>query len=335
MNQEPIFLMGAHKSGTSLLRSLFDGHSQLFVIPIEAHFFEHLGYWVDYSIRRRFDEELSLESIAQNLIKWIHKSNTTSDSYADNNMEGIWDGDEFEKSLYTNLEKKNIDLSELNGVKEIIQSYVHSMYLSLYGHELPDDLRVVEKSVENAEFALELKQAFPKAKFVHIIRNPYPNMVSIRKYRGNNQGFPFLKKIVYSLYNSFYYLEKNKRLIGKDYRVIKYEDLVQKPEELIKELVEFTGISDEEILYTPTALGKSWKGNSISDKKFNGISSDRLDQWRKSISPIEVNLINRWFKQDLKKYGYEQLKNKKAWAPVKGENIVEYLQNRLLLKFFM
>lgn len=35
---------------------------------------------------------------------------------------------------------------------------------------MPEDKRVVEKSVENAEFATQLYNMYPNAKFVHIIR---------------------------------------------------------------------------------------------------------------------------------------------------------------------
>ena len=37
--ENPVFILGSHKSGTSLLRNLLDGISGFFVIPIEAHFF--------------------------------------------------------------------------------------------------------------------------------------------------------------------------------------------------------------------------------------------------------------------------------------------------------
>jgi len=36
----PIFLLGSHKSETSLLRALLDGHKDLFVFPTETHLFK-------------------------------------------------------------------------------------------------------------------------------------------------------------------------------------------------------------------------------------------------------------------------------------------------------
>lgn len=335
MNQEPIFLIGAHKSGTSLLRSLFDGHSDLFVIPIESHFFQHLGYWIDYSLRRQFANDFTIKDLSQNLIDWIVKSNRISDRYADGDTRGYWDVARFEEVLKSKLGHKAIDTGTISGEKRLIEAYVLAMYQSLYHQDLPDEKRILEKSVENAEFALELKNAYPKAKFIHIVRNPYANMVSIRKYRAGNKGFPFLKKIMQALYNSYYYLGKNKRLIGEDYLVMKYEDLLQHPEVTINKLVDFTGISNKKTLYTPTAFGKPWGGNSTTNQEFNGITPKTLDKWKEDISPLEVNVVNRWFDSELRHFGYRVLENQSVWAPVKNENFKTYVQNRLLLRIFM
>jgi protein-tyrosine sulfotransferase len=328
MNQEPIFLVGAHKSGTSLLRSLFDSHSELFVVPIEAHFFQHMGYWVDYGLRRKLPFDASIEDVIQRLIQWISTYNNISDRYSDSDTRDFWNVEEFEKTLLASLKDQN------NDAKQIIEAYVFSMYRSLYNQNLPDEKRIVEKSVENAEFVIDLKKMYPKSKFIHIVRNPYSNIVSIRKFR-SLKGYPFLKKTVHGLYNSYYYLEKNKRLIGDDYLVIKYEDLVRHPKDNIAKMVQFANIRNEEILYTPTVQGELWGGNSTTDEKFNGVSSKQLDKWKESISPLEINITNRLFKFILEKWGYQYMEDKNIFFPSKGENMRTYIANRLLLRNFI
>ena len=57
MKNPPVFIIGSHKSGTSLLRSLLDGHPELYVIPFETHFMASLGRWVQYSYRRQTPHE--------------------------------------------------------------------------------------------------------------------------------------------------------------------------------------------------------------------------------------------------------------------------------------
>ncbi|SEP76348.1 Sulfotransferase family protein [Virgibacillus subterraneus] len=324
MNQEPIFIMGAHKSGTSLLRNLFDGHSELFVIPIEAHFFKHNGYWIDYGIRRKFPNTISESEIIENYMNWIKYVNTLSDQYADSDTKGFWSFEKFTEEIRR--------YSDYMSLKTSIENYIHAMYHSLTSKKLANNLRVIEKSVENAEFANILKKIYPNAKFIHIIRNPYSNIVSIRKFKSKN-GYPNLRPIIQSLYNNYYYLEKNQVTLDKDYLVVKYEDLVMKPEQKIKQIVEFTGISDEEITYVPTVKGENWEGNSTTNVKFKGLSSEGLSRWTSEIEPTEVNLVNKLFKYTLNRYGYRTIENKSMLKFARGENPKTYIANRILFKY--
>ena len=69
MSKAPIFILGSHKSGTSLLRSLLDGHPELYVIPFETHFMASLGRWIKYSYRKQ--APLKHENYADNLLRII------------------------------------------------------------------------------------------------------------------------------------------------------------------------------------------------------------------------------------------------------------------------
>ncbi|MFB4167268.1 sulfotransferase [Virgibacillus sp. JSM 102003] len=324
MNQEPIFILGAHKSGTSLLRNLFDGHTQLFVIPIETHFFQHNGLWIDYGIRRQFTSSLDENEIKDNYIKWIKYVNENADLYADSNTKGFWDIELLEQNLS--------NISGYNNLKKSIENFTESMYYALRSEKLSDNLRIIEKSVENAEYAVLLKKMFPKAKFIHIVRNPYSNITSIRKSKSQN-GYPNLRRIMQSMYNSYYYLEKNQVLIDDDYFVLKYEDLVQYPNENVNKIIDFTNIRRDNILFRPTVNGEIWDGNSTTNKSFKGLSSEHLNRWTDEIEPIEINLINTCFKHILKRYGYEIIDKRNYFKLSKNEKIRTYLANRLLIKY--
>ena len=80
---EPIFILGCTKSGTTLLRNLFDGHPQLFVVPSESHFFQNARFWVSYYFRRTKPENLSYNEIKQNFINWISYLNETYQDVTD------------------------------------------------------------------------------------------------------------------------------------------------------------------------------------------------------------------------------------------------------------
>ena len=328
MNQEPIFIIGPHKSGTSLLRNLFDGHKDLFVIPIESHFFQHLGFWIDYGIRTQKPKDYNNQEIEKNYINWIKKSNTIPGGKSDSDTRGFWNLEKFKILL-----KENINDIRKKNFKSLIELYIESMFYSLYNKNIPENKRIVEKSVDHAEFAIYLKKLFPKAKFIHIIRNPYSNLVSLRKFKSEN-GYPFMKSLMESFYNNYYYLYMNKRVIETDYYIIKYEDLINNPKQSIDKISDFLNIEKHEILYKPTVNGNLWEGNSTTNKRFKGISNSHLNKWKEEIYPLEINLINKNFKFILEKYNYEYIPYRNSFFPNKKESFKHYFANRIFYKFF-
>lgn len=327
MNQRPIFILGAHKSGTSLVRSILDGHPDLFVIPIESHFFQNRKYWVDNDYRFERPSKVNHREIYNRFIKYIERTNNSDDKYSDSISKNIF-----------NISRFKYKFSKINRIinddKKLIQKYFNAIYYSLHGNNLPENKRVVEKSVENAEFAIELSNLFPKAKFINIIRNPYSNIVSLRNYKSMNFGYPIIYRIIKTLYNNYYFLYKNRKLI-KNYFVIRYEDLVTHPKKIVLKMCDFLDIEFKQILLKPTYNSEPWQGNSTKNKNFNEISKERLDSWQNNIHPMETYYINFVFKFVLDDYNYKFHKTKGSfWRPAKGENIKRYLANRIY-KFYL
>ncbi|MBN2011162.1 sulfotransferase [candidate division KSB1 bacterium] len=321
MNKRPIFLLGAHKSGTSLLRSLFDGHSQLFALPLETHFFENMHYWVDYEYRRQRPASLNRDEIIESFCKWIHHSNSSSDKYADSVAEGIFDEAKF-RNHFSTIKTDDNDTNRM-GI------YFEAIYNAVYGHVPLPTIRMVEKSIEHAEFAMNIQVLFPEAKFIHIIRNPYANIVALRRFKCFSDGFPLMPRILDSLYNSYYYLYKNSRFL-KNYYVIRYEDLVTNPKKSLEHICQFLDIPFEDKLLVPTYLGKAWGGNSTTGKVFTGIDASNLDKWRTTIYPFEIFYVNKLFPFIFTDYNYESVTGHgSSWKRAKGENLVRYLYNRL------
>ncbi|MHA1768088.1 MAG: sulfotransferase family protein [Promethearchaeota archaeon] len=321
MNQEPIFLLGAHKSGTSLLRSIFNGHSQIYTIPIEAHYFQNMKYWVDYEYRAQRPQNLTNDEIIESFCNWIHTCNSSEDPYSDSIAKGLFNEDKF-KEVFSEIKYTQSE-------KERIEIYFRAIYYSVSGKFLPEEIRIVEKSIENAEFAVELSTFFPRAKFIHIVRNPYANIVSLRKFKSIYHDFALIPRVIKSLYNSYYYLYKNSKII-QNYYILKYEDLVTEPELQIKKICQFLNLPFEDILLIPTYQGKPWVGNSTSGEPFRGIESSRLNKWKKEIHPMEIYYVNKIFPFVLRDYGYEIISQSGSfWKKARGENLKRYLYNRI------
>jgi len=218
MNDSPIFILGCTKSGTTLMRNLFDGHPELFVIPTESHFFQNISYWVSYYFRRKKPERANLDKRKDNLISWIEFINNLDNPYADGFTKNKWNMKAFIETMKA---------EKVSDVRSLSDLYVKAIYKSLFNKDYKKSIRFVEKSVENTEFAFDWLKIYPEARFIHILRNPYSNLVAIRKFLSikKSRSFPILKSAVYAMYNSYYHLFKNRRLI-KNYKVIKYEDLL-------------------------------------------------------------------------------------------------------------
>src|SRR4030095_9600560 len=279
-NKNYVFILGPHKSGSSLLRSLLDGHPDLFVIPIETHYFSiSRRFWVNYFLwsQRPRVKNSDPERFVDHIRSYIN----TSSNYRDIERGDIIHAERFSKYLIEHWE-------EVKNTKDEIANYFDALYYSIHSRPIDKNLIVVEKSVSNAENATRLQKLFPNAKFIHLIRNPYDNLLSFRNYRlRQGKRFPSLRDLVESLKVNYYYLYKNQELIDS-YFVLKYEDLVTDTENQMRAISKFLEIPFNTTLLVPTTNGSPWEGNSSQDKKFTGISKERIGHIDKQITKVEV-----------------------------------------------
>lgn len=331
--ESPIFILGSHKSGTSLLRSLLDGHPDLFAVPVEAHFFQLMAYWVTYAFSKQvLPKPLSTEEFIQHTIGAVTYFNQEDNPQGDGISKGRFDLKAFEQSIRQALTGV---VSPRQTESRCFEAYMAGLYQALYQAEINPQKRVVEKSVENVEFALDLYRIFPQAKFLHIIRNPYANLESMRKFRMHNKktrSYPWLGRDFRSLCQTFYCLDRNPRFIP-NYKVIRYEDLVTQPKEMLGEICDHLGIAFEDSILTPTYMGDLWGGNSTTSESFKGISAKNIDRYKKTIEPVAIQLVNKYLPHILADFGYETLSIPKSpiW-PASREGIKEYIANRFLLE---
>lgn len=323
-----MFILGCHKSGTSLLRALLDSHSELNVIPIESHFFKNIGYWIDYPLKRGTMRQLSVNEKMQNLITYINSLNSVNEerlAYADSNTKGEWNVDVFKKSLFKNVKAEAAD------DKILFKCYAKAIFNSLGWDKVSDQNPFVEKSVENVEIASLIKAIFPNSVLIHILRNPYAVLTALRK---KSSQTPFLLNSIYSIYKSFYHAYNNINAI-KDYHVMRFEDLIFNTEESMFQVAKILGINFEPTLLRPTSGGNPWGGNSTSDINFSGISKKPLQKWKEEIKPFEIELVNATLGNVLSFYSYTQLEVQKrhVYSFLPKENIGRYIINRGMLYY--
>jgi hypothetical protein len=316
---KPIFITGAHKSGTSILRSLLDGHPELFVIPFESHFLTTYGIEPIYPLRN------------ENQVNYKSKKNFINRA-KQNIIDYVKSDSEFTDAPSLKLDKdllfKYLDEIELtDNLPALFHDFSQSIYKSIHNEKLINK-RVVEKSVENAELAWMYNILFPGSFFIHVIRNPYANLVSIRKFKSDDSKYPSIIEPLLSLYTNYKYLERNQKIIG-NYLVLKYEDLIREPQKYMERISSFLGIKFNNVLLSSTSLGQPWKNNSVYGSQSYSITTRNIFKWKKEIQPLEIYYINKLFQEYMLKYGYEPIKHRHFLKPVKKEALMTYIRNRI------
>ncbi|MCF7853978.1 MAG: sulfotransferase [Candidatus Pacebacteria bacterium] len=321
-SEAPIFILGAGKSGTSLLRSLLDGHPSLFVVPREAHFFEYVTRdWVDYRMRRCWPEHIPDHAVSDSLNRAVRTQLSDLNPAGD----GVFAG--YDLNAFNDY----VDRAPTpEGYPGLFCLYMNALHYSIHKKPIPERMTVVEKSVESAEYASVLQWMFPDCRFLHIVRNPYANIVSLRRFKTINGRYPCLAPIVSSLYNSYYYLYKN-RIHLRNYHVLRFEDLLNEPLEVMQRVAGWLVLDWADCLLEPTVLGRPWGDNSTQGDLGGGISKAPLHHWRDDVHALEIALCNHIGSPVLEEFGYDRLASgKRKWWPIRGERLKTYVWNRAI-----
>lgn len=289
MSGLPILIGGYRKSGTTLLASLLDGHSQVAVFPEETFFLRKLHREPDLSVaeavswltaRRRFGKRLAsgrVEGLFGNL------------DYSD------FDHDAWRQQIITQAEASQITHADLLTI--LVSAYMtqtgqtHKRYW-------------LEKSPGN-----ELYLRFPQAwyadwRFIYVVRDPRDAYLSYaRKKKIEGQPTLTVEQFVFDWMRSWQSWQQY-HAQGQRGLLIKFESLAESPDETMARLGRFLGIEPEPILLTPTRHGHLWQGNSMHGDKFSQISTKPIGRWRTELADGAVRVIEMYLGGWMDELGY-------------------------------
>lgn len=97
-----------------------------------------------------------------------------------------------------------------------------------------------EKSLNAERHADVIFASFPGARFVHVLRDPRDRHVSVVSHRGAKRGGVFGTTAVWV--DSERRAEHNSTKFGPRYRIVRYEDLVESPEQELKAVCDLVGV---------------------------------------------------------------------------------------------
>lgn len=299
----PIFLTGCARSGTTLFARLLDGHPDVLVFPIELKYFRYRDTPTDYPTMR-----LARLSGPRDVVRAVAESDYVRPFFGE--KDEIGGREEVIAAVRSTIDTRRF--RDVLGRDDLIATHadgvVHFFRALGTALGLSEDqiqrLRFVEKTPYQEENVDEIRDWFPDASFVHLVRNPYAVMVSERK-RGAAEHMKLHAAAMQQ--SSLARAIRNKEALGDRYLIIRYEDLVGDPGRVMIESARFLGLSEHPTLTEPTILGRPWHGNSSAGQRLVGISTAAAERWKTQIHDREVSAVNRDVGFELEHFGYERL----------------------------
>jgi len=289
---DPFFIIGAQRSGTTLVRLILNAHSKI-AIPEEGTFWmpmlrEQRGHLAGNIPPSRLDGYL----------RYIKN----------NNQYKVWEmnDDRFFAELQT---IRKTTLAEL--MARFYRQYAMEHDKLCWGDKTPSFFRMVP----------DLKELFPNAKFVHVVRDGRDVFLSLR---GREKG---RKNIAVSAYEWSYKLRKVRdefnSLPDARHFEIRYESLVSDPERSTREICKFLGLEFEPGMLEFWKSSEKYIGDHHSDLIFQPVSAKSTGNWKTGLSSSEAKQFECIASKWLTEFDYE-LRNEKF-------TLVEIIATRLKL----
>lgn len=279
------FIIGRPRSGTTLLRLLFEAHPNL-LIPPESPFiiilykkYGKVTAW-NQGIIREFCDDLYKQRYFE---KWLI------------------DKDE----LLGKLMQYNGETTFRSMVKQVYLSY-KSVY------EKKDIVMIGDKNPMYSLYSSRIHKLYPDSKIIHITRDYRDNYLSLVNV---NFEVPIVPIVVYRWKYALHKMWKLKKKHPELVYSIKYEDLVADPEHNCRMLCDFLNIEfDPSVLAfykKKSEVEKIYSGdegvNQIHKSLFNPISTERMNKWQTEMTARQIKVADLVIGKTAEKAGYKRM----------------------------
>ncbi|NVO01944.1 MAG: sulfotransferase [Bacteroidetes bacterium] len=282
------FIIGRPRSGTTLLRYLFDAHPNV-IIPTECNFILSLAG--RYQNKKEFDK--------QTLTKFF------TDLRQTRFFETL--------SIDTNLLEKRILDIDKNIKYQTLCKIVSSSYISL---NTKKDVKIIgdKNPSYSSENFHKIFQLFPDAKFIHLIRDYHDHIVSMQK---GNFKLPSAAYMAILWKKSIRILAKYKKKKPENFFTIKYETFVENPEFHMKDICQFLELPfDKEMFEFITkkenheALQPNIDFSKQHQSLFKPIDKSRIGKWSILLTGNDLAAVEIVAGKTGKEFGYEYSQHK-------------------------
>lgn len=270
----PFFLVGCSRSGTTLLQALIDSHPNI-AIPPESHFYVRFGPIVhtygdlsQASNRRRLIEAVLADAFIR---QWRLDVNAAA------------------------VEQRLRRHSFVGIVETLFSIYAEREGANRWGDKTPEHIRHLR----------EIRRDFPGAKLIHLVRDGRDVAEAMRRmifYPVTAYGVARVWRDEIRHWADFCATEGD-----ADTLVVRYEDLVTRPEDVVATIFRFL---DEPVIDTVTTYADSSLSQNLDSQGpwhsslRQGISAGKVGIYRRRFTPREIEILEYIQAEGLAAYGY-------------------------------
>lgn len=273
----PFFVVGASRSGTTLLRLFLTSHSMVH-IPRETWFLIDLMSRLPHDRPLNQDEVHTAKSLVLNHVRWP-------------------DWEMSDEALH-----QAFDAQPAPRLRDLVES-LYDLELrrsgkSVWGDKTPDYLTQIES----------LSKLFPDSRFIHLIRDARDTSRSLlnRKWHGRH----LFRAACYWARSVGAGIDQGQRLPPDRYFEVHYEDLVLHPEDTIRTICEFLHIPFEEEMLSchqdSVRHIPAW-ARGHHQKLSRPPQSDDVGIWRRNMSRREIMVVEAIAGHVMDQVGQERL----------------------------
>jgi hypothetical protein len=270
--ETPFFIVGSARSGTTLLRFIISSHPRLY-IPPETGFVPFL--------LKNVEARLSPAQVRK-VIQRMEQLNPAWRDMVDDYS-----------AFYEALPEPRLE----HVLDTLYRKKITDYGAVRWGDQTPPYIRYVPI----------LNKIFPTSQFIHLIRDGRDVALSTQKTWGGNQR-PFIDPY-YSFSNWCKDIERGKeaeRLLGTDrYMEVRYEDLVQQPQQMIEQICAFLGEEPHPDMLNHTRIARKiiWPIGPVKVRE--PISTASVQRWKTEMSLFDKKVADRVAGSTLSALGYE------------------------------
>jgi hypothetical protein len=288
--EQPLFVVGHRKTGTTLVQELLDGHPQLVVLPGESnHFLTFLP---------RFGG-LPPEAVAVEAQRWWLLRLITPSG-----IPPFWAAGkpwELEPDPYAAFTRRLLALVAGARDRDVL-----GIAAAALGGRSAEASGWVEKTPGQEHEVERMLALYPRARFVHVVRDPRSVAAAICRLDRATGRETDLVGVGLAIRRSFEAAARNGRGLPGRYLLVRYEELVSNPGSALRRVASFAAVDWDDALLVPTVGGTAATSNSAwSDRKVTGaIENRRLELWREELDQRSVDMVVAATRAAARQFGY-------------------------------